>query len=365
MTRRSAGEGSIRQRAIGRWEARYVTSAGHRRSVYGKTKREVTEKLREALREAAHGVRPVSQQLTTAAYLDDWIASLSVRQRTAESYADVTRRYIKPAIGRIPLAKLEPEHVSNMLRELESRQPPLSRTTIRYAYVVLRIALGRALKLGKVHRNVATLIDPPAKVRHEVQPMSAAEVRVLLESVRGDRLEVLYRLAMATGMRQGELLALRWQDVDLDHGWLEVRHTLVRGTRELAPPKTEQARRRIALDEDTLAMLRAHRIAQASSRVPEHDRDFVFTTRDGQPLHARNVLRMYHEALARAGLPRRPFHQLRHGFATLLLESGEELANISKVLGHSTFTTTVDFYGHLTPEVSRRAADRMRKILSG
>jgi integrase len=119
------------------------------------------------------------------------------------------------------------------------------------------------------------------------------------------------------------------------------------------------------LDEGTLAMLRAHRIAQASIRVPEHDRDFVFATRDGQPLHARNVLHAYREALERAGLPRRSFHQLRHGYATLLLESGVELANISKVLGHSTFATTVDFYGHLTPGVSRRAAKRMGKILSG
>ena len=139
----------------------------------------------------------------------------------------------------------------------------------------------------------------------------------------------------------------------------------MRGTRQLAPPKTEHARRRIALDEGTLAIFRAHRIAQASIRVPEHDRDFVFATRDGQPLHARNVLHAYHEALERAGLPRRSFHQLRHAYATLLLESGEELASISKVLGRSTFATTVDFYGHPTPGVSRRAADKMGKILWG
>lgn len=365
MTRRGAGEGTVRQRPSGRWEARYVSADGARRSVYGKTKREVTNRLREALQDAAHGLRPVSQQITTASYLDEWVSSLTVRPRTAESYGDVVRRYLKPALGRVPLAKLQPEHVTRMLRDLEQRQPPLSPTTVRYAYVVLRIALGRALKVGKVHRNVATLVDSPTKARREVQPMTAAEARVFLESVRGDRLEVLYRLAVATGMRQGELLALRWQDVDLDGGSLEVRHTLVRGTRELAPPKTEQARRHIALDGDTLAMLRAHRLTQASIRVPEHDRDFVFTTRDGQPFHARNVLHAYHDALASAGMPRRTFHQLRHGFATLLLENGEELANISKALGHSTFTTTVDFYGHLTPGISRRAADRMGAILAG
>ena len=244
-----------------------------------------------------------------------------------------------------------------MLRELERRQPPLSRTTVRYAYVVLRVALGRALKLGKVHRNVATLIDPPAKARREVQPMAAAEARAFLESVDGDRLEVLYRLAMATGMRQGELLALRWQDVDLDRGWLEVRHTLVRGTRELAPPKTEQARRRIALDGDTLAMLRAHRITQASIRVPEHDRDFVSDPRrTAVPCTQRAacVSRGVGGCWDAASIVPPPQARICHPSPRERRGAGQHLKGARPL----TFATTVDFYGHLTPGVSRRAADR-------
>jgi integrase len=155
----------------------------------------------------------------------------------------------------------------------------------------------------------------------------------------------------------------------LDEGWLEVRHTLQRATRELAEPKTEQAKRRIAVDEDTVAILRAHRVASLEASLAQPKRrkgaDYLFTTREGTPVHARNLLRSFHEALARAGLPRQPFHQLRHGFATLMLEAGEELANVSKVLGHSTYATSVDFYGHLTPTISRRAASRMRDILAG
>jgi hypothetical protein len=176
MTRRSAGEGNIRERPNGRWEARYVAADGRSRSIYARTKREATDRLRDALRDADHGVRPVSQQLTTGAYLDEWLESLTVRPRTAESYRHIVRRYLEPTIGRLPLAKLQPEHVTRLLRDLGRQDDPvLSPTTIRYVYVVLRIALGRALKLGRVHRNVAMLIDAPAKERPERTPMSAEQ----------------------------------------------------------------------------------------------------------------------------------------------------------------------------------------------
>ena len=147
-------------------------------------------------------------------WLDAWLETLTVRERTAQSYRGIVDRYLKPAIGRVPLAKLQPEHVLVMLRDLEQREKPLSPTTIRYVYVVLRIALGRALKRGHVQRNVATLIDPPAKDRSERQPMNVAQARSFLASLAGDpdnevppdRLEALYRLAIASGLRQGELL---------------------------------------------------------------------------------------------------------------------------------------------------------------
>ncbi len=326
MTRRSAGEGMIRQRPNGTWEARYVAADGSKRSLYGKTKRAVTDRLREALGDAEHGVRPVSQQLTTAAYLDEWLDSLNVRARTAESYGHIVRRYLAPALGRVPLAKLQPEHVTRMLRDLEKRDPPLSPTTVRYAYVILRIALGRALKLGRVHRNVATLIDPPPKAHHELSPMSAEQARTLLASVEGDRMEPLYRLAITTGLRQGELLGLRWQDVDMAAGTLTVRHTLQQRTRTLATPKTERSRRTVAFDATTRESLRQHRVRQLEERLAAgarwQDGDFVFTTSVGTPMDHRNLVRAFHAALKQASISRQPFHQLRHACATLLLESG-------------------------------------------
>jgi integrase len=158
----------------------------------------------------------------------------------------------------------------------------LSPTTVRYAYAVLRIALGRALKAGRVLRNVATLVDPPAKARREMRPLTAEQARTLLEATAGDHLGPLYAVAVATGMRQAELLALRWRDVDLERGWVAVRHTLRRGTRELAQPKTERARRTLRLGGQALAAVREQRRRQATV----DPNAYVFTGRTGCPLTA-------------------------------------------------------------------------------
>ena len=281
-----------------------------------------------------------------------------VRPRTAESYAGVVRLYLVPAIGRIPLAKLEPEHVRRMLADLAARGT-LSATTLRYVRSVLRTALGQALREGKVLRNVATLVDPPAKAQHEIHPLSREQVHVFLDGVRGDRLEALYVAALGTGLRQGELLALRWQDVDLERGDLVVRHTLQRFTRELAPTKTERSRRTIRLPHRVVQALSAHRERQHV--VPLSG--LIFTSQAGAPLQSVNVTRDLQRHLRRLGLPRQRFHDLRHAFATLALEAGEDLGVVSRILGHSNLSTTMDVYAHLTPATLDRAAERMDAIL--
>jgi integrase len=180
-------------------------------------------------------------------------------------------------------------------------------------------------------------------------------------------LRTLYLVATGTGLRQGELLALRWSDVDLDTSMLSVRHTLQRGTRTLEEPKTERGKRTLRLGRETREALldqarvqRRERLAAGSSW---HDGDYVFTTRKGLPLNGRNVLEAFHQALDRAGLARRPFHSLRHAFATLQIESGEELGVVSRILGHSQIATTADVYAHLTPAMLERSANRMDAIL--
>jgi len=373
MTRRGHLEGSIRHRSDGRWEARYRVSGGRQRSVYAKTRKGAQDQLRSALAAVEGGVRPVSGRLTTSAYLDEWLES-SVRPRlrptTAESYAFVVEQYLKPSLGRVPLAKLAPEHVQSMLRYLASpeRSRLLSSTTVRYAHTVLRAALGRALKAGYVGRNVATLVDPPAKARIERQPLSATQVGVLLAATKGDRLAAMWATAVGMGLRQGELLALRWSDVDLEGDLLTVRHTLQRGTGALAEPKTQRGRRTLVVPAFVSASLREHRRRQLGERVAAgpswHDLELVFATRTGRALNPRLVTKEFHEAVSRSGLPRQRFHDLRHACATLLIEHGEELAVVSQILGHSNLSTTADVYAHLTRGMQARAARRMDELLT-
>lgn len=382
----SGSGGGVRQRPGGRWEGR-ARVGGRDVSVYGETKEDAQAKLRAVMVAGDNGVKPVRGKTTVAEYLSEWLdASVAVRCRpsTVVSYRETVARYIapraknkdgtpgdylgRPSIGRLTLARLEPAGVSRMLAGLTARGD-LSPTTVRYAYTVLRIALGRALKQGRVLRNVATLVDPPSRVRRELHPLSAEQARKLIDGTAGDptadppvppdRLHALYALAVATGMRQGELLALRWSDVDLDGGTVAVRHTLSRQTRDLAEPKTERARRTLHLGSGAVAVLREHR-----SRQPVRGRDaYVFATRDGCPLDPHNVVNDFHTALGRLGLPRQRFHDLRHAYATLMLEDGEELAVVSRSLGHADLSTTADVYAHLTPAMQKRAAERMDRIL--
>ena len=367
----SGSGGTVRQRPDrDLWEGRYWLD-GRRKSVYGTTRREAQAKLRAALSAASAGIKPTPQRLTVAAYLTEWLDTSvkpRCRARTHESYQDTATRYIVPAIGRHPLAKLEPSHVAVMLADLTARGR-LSPTSVRYCYVVLRIALGRAYKQGLVARNVATLVDPPAKARQERHPLTAEQTRAFLASVSGDPREALYVTALSTGMRQGELLALRWQDVELDVGTVTVRHTLQQGTHTLAPTKTERSRRTLRLPASAVTALRRHKVAQAEQRLGAgrrwQDGDFVFATSHGTPLDARNVTRYFQAALESAGLPHQRFHDLRHGYATLMLEAGEELAVVSRSLGHANLSTTADVYSHVTPAMRERSAARMERILAG
>ena len=370
MTRRGSREGTIRLRPDGRWEARYRSADGRRRSLFTRTRGEAQERLRAALTTADAGIAPVSQRATVGAWLDEWLATHvegRVRPSTDASYRQVVRLYLVPIIGRVPLAKLSPEHVARMIRELEARGT-LSPRTVAYALAVLRIAPTRAVKSGRALRNVATLVDAPAQPRHELRPLTAEQVRTFLGATADSRLGPLYVVAIGTGLRQGELLGLRWQDVTEDYGTLTVSHTLTKAG-ALADPKTAGSRRTLRLGRVISAALREQRRRQLEDRLRAgtcwSDSGHVFTSGVGTPLIGTNVTHDFQDALARAGLPRQRFHDLRHAAATLLIEAGEDLGVVSRILGHSTVTLTLNTYGHLTDRMTERAAARMDAILEG
>jgi integrase len=368
MTRRARETGSIYQRSDGRWAAA-IRHDGRRISLYGSTRKEVTGKLAEAGRSIAETGAVRSDRLTVDAYLDQWLEAVkpSLRPRTLGSYRDVLRLHVRPVLGRHVLARLTAADVQNVI----SAQLAAGRSarSVQYVHALIRAALGKAERWGLVARNVARLVDAPRVRRSEVRPLTPDQSAALLASVSGTQDETLYLAALGLGLRQGELLGLRWADVDLDAGTVAVRHTLQRidGAPVLADPKTDKSRRTVTAPGPVVVALREHRRRQIADRLaagPEwSDGDFVFTRDLGEPLDGSTVLHRFQRQLAAVGLPRVSFHSLRHACASYLLAAGVPMKVVQEVLGHSQLSTTADVYSHVAPELQREAAARLGAIL--
>src|SRR5258706_3516307 len=247
--KRGNSEGSIVKRPDGRWEARITLPEGKRQSFYAKTRQEAARRLAEALRDRDRGLPVLGERPTVAQFLGAWlhIVKPSVGVGTWKTYEEIVRLHLKPVLGSHALAKLTPQQVQALYSaKLEA---DLSPTTVHHIHATLHAALELAVSLDLVVRNVADQVTPPRMRRHEMAVLSPKESRVLLAAISADELEALYVLALTTGMRQGELLALKWRDLDLNGGRLHVRATVrkLRGQFLYAPPKTKRSRRAVAL----------------------------------------------------------------------------------------------------------------------
>ena len=366
-TRRGHGEGSIYQRkSDGKWvssvDLGYVDGKRKRKTIYGKTRREVAEKLKVALRDQQQGLPVAVERQSVGQFLDRWLDDVvkpTVRPKTFATYAQIVRLYLKPALGRHQLAALTPQHVQAMMNARLGDE--LSARTVQHMRAVLRTALGQALKWGYVSRNVATLTDPPRVVNRRTKPLSPSQGQVLFEAARGDRLEALYRVALSLGLRQGEALGLRWEDIDFEARTLRVAQALQRvdGRLRFVEPKSAQSRRTVPLPETLAAALRAHRERQNEERLAAGDRwqetGLVFTSTIGTPLEPRNATRSFKALLARAGLPNIQFHDLRRGCISFLAAQGVHPRVIMEIVGHSQISLTMNTYAYVLPEVQREA----------
>jgi integrase len=336
--------------------------------IYGKTRKEVAAKLAKALADRNSGLTFDAGKLTVGEYLDRWLADSvqnTVRQRTYERYEQIARVHIKPTLGRIKLKVLTTAHVRNLYRE--KLDAGLSPRTVRYVHVTLHKALKQAVADGLIPRNAAASQKAPKPTKKEVRPLTREQARTFLEVARGDRFETLYILAIHCGLREGELLGLKWDDLDLDAGTLAVRRTLSE-TRErghvFEPPKNGKARR-IKLTSGALKALRRHRRGQLEERMRLAglwtDNDLVFPNRVGKTMNARNLItRSFKPLLDRAGLPRSVrVHDLRHTCATLLLTMGQHPKYVQELLGHATIAITLDTYSHVLPGMGDGLADAM------
>jgi integrase len=367
----------IYKRKDGRYEGRYTVQTPDgpkRRSVFGRKYREAQRKLAEAMGDAAKGLVFDDENMTVAEYLDRWLSDAvrgSVRQSTFDRDSYLVRAHIKPVIGRRKLSKLTPLDVQGLYRDrLDSG---LSPSTVNKVHTVLHKALAQAVKWNLIPRNPTDAVKAPRPTPVEMHPLSAEEARRLLEAARDNELEALYVLAVHTGMRRGELLGLKWSDVDLENAKVSIRRTLTRtdnGKRvSLGEPKTRKSRRSVRLTPQAVEALRRHLARQMEDmeRLGDLYRDegLVFTSKAGTPINPSNLRqRSLAPLLKKAGLPHIRFHDLRHTCATLLLSKGVHPKFVQELLGHATIAITLDTYSHVLPGMGDQTATAMEDALS-
>ena len=315
---------------------------------------------------------PNASTITVGELFDRWLdeaVALTVRPRTLASYTYIVRVHLRPALGDVPLASLTAQHVQGFLNAKAASG--LAPRTVGYLRGVLRQALGFAERMDLVGRNVARLARPPRVPRRQVSPLTLEEARLFRAAVAGDRLEALYLVAVGCGLRQGEILGLRWGDVDLEGRTLTVRLALAREGGELAlvEPKSATSRRTVPMPAFVVESLAAHRVGQAAEALPRRPAppdpfaDLVFTTTLGTPLDGISVTRRFQRLLKDVGLPHQRFHDLRHACASLLLTQGVAARVVMETLGHSQISLTLGTYSHVSPALGRAAAERMNDLL--
>jgi len=380
--RRGHGEGSVFERADGKWLAvvELGWSGGRRRrkTAVARTQKEAGKRLRELQRSLDDGLPLQGDRLTVGGLLERWLresAAPNVRRRTFLGYEAIVLQHLGPALGRIPLRKLGPADLEAYMRE---KRKTHSARSVQLHHAVLRRALTVAERWQLVSRNVARLVTAPRVQRPEITPPTPDQARLLLDGIRGDRLETLYAVALALGLRQSEILGLTWADVDLERSTLTVRHALQRyrdddGRLEyhLDEPKSRRSRRTVSLPAQVADSLRQHRDRQAFERQQAASEwrgerwNLVFCDHFGEPVSGSAVTHQFQDRLKALGLSRWRFHDLRHAAATFLFAQGVPLRVAMEILGHSTIAVTADTYSHVLPQLQEDAAERVGSLLWG
>jgi integrase len=357
---------------VDRWRVRLTveTSGGKRRkSLTAKRKKDVIAK-RDAFLRRHHGIAFDAESLTVSAYLDRWIedgVKQSRRPSTVTEYESVCRVHLKPHLGRLKLGDLKAAHVQALLSE--RRREGYAEGTCRRIYAILGSALSQAVKWQLIALSPMAGVDAPKVPRRTGRTaLTLEETRRLFAAAsewRGGRLYPLLLLAVSTGMRQGEILGLFWEDVDLGAGVISVRRTLHRdaGIR-YGPPKGGRTRR-VEIDERLAAVLREQRRRQLEERVAASAwaSESVFTTTEGKPIHRAVLYQSFRRLCKREGLPEITFHELRHTCATLMAREGQQPGTVMRMLGHADIRTTLNLYSHEFPGEQRRAATALSDIL--
>ncbi len=394
--KRSNGQGSVYQRKDGLWiGAAYVlTTTGYRKriTVSGKTKSVVDRKLREAIAQSDRGVPTAAESWTLGAYLEYWLENVvrMRRPKTYQGYEGVVRRYLVPGLGKKKLTQLKAPEVKAFFTGLENEclcckdaidakrpveqqeccargeccQKVLSVRTVQFVHAVLRNALQQAMREELVMRNVATLVKVKTPKYRINRGLEIDDAKKLLREAQADRLHALYVLALYLGLRRAELLGLRWSDVDLNAGVLEITQTLqrVKGELKFVPTKTDTSERTIPLPGVCIRALKTHRARQQREQADAAvwaDSGLVFTSTVGTPIEPDNLRRSWHTLREKIGHPETRFHDLRHSCVTLLLDIGVPPHIVSRIVGHSDTRVTMSIYAHASLDEQREALNKL------
>lgn len=374
--RRANGEGSIHQRPNGTWSAQVdcgrdpSTGKRIRKTVYAPTKRGVVEKMKALQAEiSVNGVLPRPSSASLASFLAEWLSTAvhSIKPVTAASYEDQIRLHVLPTLGEIPLAKLTPAHLQQLYNALLARG--LSKRNVQYTHAILRRALGQAVQLQLLRTNPALAVTAPRPDRREMQILTPEQVEALARTMEDDPLAPFFHLALATGARRGELLALRWGDIDWAAPAIRINRTAerVRGSVIFTEPKTAKSRRTIPIPRETADMLLAHRANQLQDCAQlgqlYEDHDLLFARANGRPLDPGYPTHRIRALTERAGVPPVRLHDLRHTHASMLLAANVHPKIVSERLGHGSVTLTMDTYSHVLPTLQEEVVQKLGALL--
>lgn len=376
--RRSNGEGNIQKRKDGRWEGRYTAGINPEngkqifKNVLGKTQAEVKEKLKKALADSQKLDLAKQGKYTVGTWMDTWfenVAKIKVRPSSHQTYLGYIDNHIKPNIGNIPLEKLTAMELQRFYRKLltkgrveriESRDQPkcLSAKTVRNINQVISSAMDFAIAQKIISENPCKAVALPKIEHKEMQTIPAERLQAFLAEAKATGVYEMYYIELATGLRRGELLGLKWEDINMKQGIIRVRRQVARidGKIVEAPLKTKNSYRAVTISPQAIEVLK-------QQKAKTNDQ-YVFPSPNGGPISPDSVNNMLKRVLERAGIPKVRFYDLRHTFATLALQNGVDFKTVSSMLGHFSAGFTLDTYAHVTTASQKEASETMGNVLN-
>lgn len=379
MAKKVSGTGTIRQRADGRWEGRYTSPKDRKqKSVYGERQKEVRQKLTEIMRQIDEGEYGEPSKLKLSSWMDTWLKEYvkGVKPHTVASYDSITKVHIKPDLGNIAISKLS---VVDVQRFINSKAEYLSPKTVKNIHGVLHKALDQAIECEIIKKNVADRAKLPRLEKPEIMPFDDSTLVSFMEEIKSSKFGSLYLVGLLTGMRQSEMLGLRWADVDIKAGVIIIRRQLQHRRSKAADvpmyyftsPKNGKERR-IVPAQEVIDELKKVKLQQNKNRLAagedwiENDicEGLVFRYENGDHYRNDTVRKEYKAIVARIGAPEERFHDLRHTYAVSSLRAGDDIKTVQENLGHHSAAFTLDKYAHVTEDMRKESAARMQSFIN-